>query len=100
MATRVVMLDLSGRTAVVTGAGSGIGRPGACRLAAAGASIVAVDRDEASAKQVAAALGGRAVTMDLSDPGLVEALDPEIDVVVNNAGLQHVAPLPQFPPER
>ena len=97
---RVVELDLSGRTALVTGAGSGIGRACAARLAAAGAQVLVVDVDERSAKDVAAAIGGRAVTADLADPEAVEELPPEVDVLVNNAGLQFVAALPEFPPER
>jgi 3-hydroxybutyrate dehydrogenase len=97
---QVVLLDLTGRTAVVTGAGNGIGRACALRLAAAGADLVLVDRDEAAAKEVAAATGGRAVIADLGDPAPLDELDPEIDVVVNNAGIQHVAPLPEFPAER
>jgi 3-hydroxybutyrate dehydrogenase len=97
---QVVQLDLSGRTAVVTGAGSGIGRACALRLAAAGARLVVVDRDELAAKEVASLTGGRAVIIDLSDPGPLDELDPAIDVVVNNAGIQHVAPVPEFPPLR
>jgi 3-hydroxybutyrate dehydrogenase len=97
---QVVQLDLSGRTAVVTGAGSGIGRACALRLAAAGARLVVVDRDEPAAKEVASLTGGRAVIIDLSDPGPLDDLDPAIDVVVNNAGIQHVAPVPEFPPQR
>jgi len=97
---QVVQLDLSGRTAVVTGAGSGIGRACALRLAAAGARLVVVDRDELAAKEVASLTGGRAVIIDLSDPGPLDDLDPAIDVVVNNAGIQHVAPVPEFPPQR
>lgn len=100
MTTEVVALELSGRTALVTGAGSGIGRACATRLAAGGAHVLVLDVDEASAKEVAAAIGGRAVTADLADPDVVETLDAEVDVLVNNAGLQHVAPLPEFPPER
>ncbi|SNR74319.1 3-hydroxybutyrate dehydrogenase [Actinoplanes regularis] len=96
---RVVDLDLTGRTALVTGAGSGIGRACAERLAAAGAEVVAVDIDERSAKEVAAAIGGRAVPADLSDPGAVDAL-PAADILVNNAGLQVVAPLPDFPADK
>jgi 3-hydroxybutyrate dehydrogenase len=96
----VVDLDLSGRTALVTGAGSGIGRACAVRLAATGAEVVAVDVDERAAKEVAAAIGGRAIPADLSDPAAVDAVDADIDVLVNNAGLQHVAALPDFPPER
>jgi 3-hydroxybutyrate dehydrogenase len=97
---RVVELDLSGRTALVTGAGSGIGRACATRLAAAGADVLVVDIDEPAAKEVAASIGGRSVTVDLSDPGAVDEVDAEVDVLVNNAGLQFVAPLPDFPPER
>ncbi|WP_127504527.1 3-hydroxybutyrate dehydrogenase [Actinoplanes solisilvae] len=100
MTTEVVALELSGRTALVTGAGSGIGRACAIRLAAGGAHVLVVDIDEPSAKEVAAAIGGRAVTADLADPDVVGTLDAEVDVLVNNAGLQHVAPLPEFPPER
>jgi 3-hydroxybutyrate dehydrogenase len=96
----VVRLDLAGRTAVVTGAGSGIGRACALRLAAAGAHVVAIDRDEPAVKEVAALTGGQAVTADLSRPEVLDELDPRIDIVINNAGLQHVAPLAQFPPER
>ncbi|MGK5684003.1 3-hydroxybutyrate dehydrogenase [Actinoplanes sp. URMC 104] len=98
--TEVVALDLTGRTAMVTGAGSGIGRACAARLAAAGALVLVVDVDEASAKEVATAIGGRAVTADLADPDAVDALDAEVDVLVNNAGLQFVAALPDFPPDR
>jgi 3-hydroxybutyrate dehydrogenase len=97
---QVVRLDLSGRTAVVTGAGNGIGRACALRLAAAGADLVLVDRDEAAAREVAAATAGRVVVVDLTDPAPLDLLDPSIDVVVNNAGFQHVAPLTEFPPER
>jgi 3-hydroxybutyrate dehydrogenase len=97
---QVVRLELPGRTAVVTGAGNGIGRACALRLAEAGASLVLVDRDEAAVAEVAAATGGRAVVADLADPSTMDALDPSIDIVVNNAGIQHVAPVPEFPPER
>src|SRR4051812_30142484 len=94
---RVVELDLSGRTALVTGAGSGIGRACATRLAAAGADVLVVDVDEAAAKEVAAAIGGRSTTADLSDPDAVDEVEAEVDVLVNNAGLQFVSPLPDFP---
>jgi 3-hydroxybutyrate dehydrogenase len=96
----VVRLDLNGRTALVTGAGNGIGAAVAIRLAAAGAKLVLVDRDVDALRAVAERTGGLAVTADLADPAAVELLDAEIDVIVNNAGVQHVAPIEDFPPER
>jgi 3-hydroxybutyrate dehydrogenase len=91
---------LDGRRALITGGASGIGRACAVRLAEAGASVVVVDRDAEGAKRVAEAVDGQAVTADLSDLDAVDALDLDVDVVVNNAGLQHVAPLHEFPVDR
>jgi 3-hydroxybutyrate dehydrogenase len=96
----VVDLDLTGRTALVTGAGSGIGRACAERLAAAGAHVVVVDMDEPAVKEVAEAIGGRAIVADLADLDAVSALPARVDVLVNNAGLQVVAPLTEFPDEK
>ncbi|MEV0270110.1 3-hydroxybutyrate dehydrogenase [Hamadaea sp. NPDC050747] len=95
-----VGLDLSGKTALVTGAGSGIGRACARRLAAAGAHVLVVDRDPEAAGKVAAETNGTAIVVDLADPAAPDAVPAELDVVVNNAGLQHVAPLEEFPPDR
>jgi 3-hydroxybutyrate dehydrogenase len=100
---QVVALDLRGRTALVTGAGSGIGRGVAVRLAAAGARVVAVDRDAVPLKVLADELDVVPVVADLSDLADAERRLEEhwqADVLVNNAGLQHVAPLEDFPPER
>ena len=97
---QVVDLDLAGRTALVTGAGSGIGRACAERLAAAGAEVMVVDIDERAAKEVAAMTGGRAIPVDLSDLDAVDALPSAVDVLVNNAGLQVVAPLTEFPADK
>jgi 3-hydroxybutyrate dehydrogenase len=91
---------LTGRTALVTGAASGIGRACAVALAAAGATVRVVDVNAAGAREVAAAVGGSAHAVDLSDPDAVDALPADADIVVNNAGLQHVAPVEDFPPER
>ena len=52
------------------------------------------------AKTVAEEVGGHAVAVDLSDLDAVGALDLDVDVLVNNAGLQHVAPLHEFPVDR
>ena len=85
---------------MVTGGASGIGRACVERLAADGAEVVVVDRDAEAAEAVAAQVGGTAVAVDLSDLDAVDALDLAVDVLVNNAGLQHVAPVHEFPVDR
>ena len=92
--------SLVGRRALITGGASGIGRACAVRLAEDGADVVVVDRDAEAAKAVAEQVGGTAVAVDLSDLDAVDALDLAVDVLVNNAGLQHVAPLHEFPVDR
>src|SRR3954463_3618415 len=92
--------SLVGRRAFITGGASGIGRACAVRLAEAGADVVVVDRDADAAKAAAAEVGGTAVAVDLSDLDAVDALDLDVDILINNAGLQHVAPLHEFPVDR
>jgi 3-hydroxybutyrate dehydrogenase len=93
-------MTVSGRTAVVTGGAGGIGRACAVRLAAGGASVIVVDRDEAGAAEVAELLGGRAIGLDLTDLDAIDTLELGADILVNNAGMQHVAPVHEFPPEK
>lgn len=76
--------------ALVTGAGRGIGRAIARRLAADGFGIIVVDLDEAAAKDVAHEVGGRAVACDVADPEALRALAESVDsldALVNNAGV-------------
>jgi 3-hydroxybutyrate dehydrogenase len=94
-----VSSDLTGRRALVTGGASGIGRACAARLAAAGAHVVIIDIAADAAEQAAEEIGGTAQVADLSEAAAVDALDCDVDIVVNNAGLQHVAPIEEFPPE-
>ncbi|MFB7663410.1 3-hydroxybutyrate dehydrogenase [Kitasatospora sp. NPDC056138] len=91
---------LDGRTALVTGAASGIGRACAEALAEAGARVRVVDLAAGPAEELAGRIGGSAHVTDLADPAAVDALPDDADIVVNSAGLQHVAPLHEFPPER
>ncbi|WP_425837773.1 3-hydroxybutyrate dehydrogenase [Streptomyces fractus] len=93
-------LDLDGRTALVTGAASGIGRACALRLAAAGAKVRAVDRDAAGLEALAGeAEGVEPYVLDLTDLDAAEAAAAGTDVLVNNAGIQLVRPIEEFPPE-
>lgn len=85
---------LVGRTAVITGAGSGIGLATARRLAAEGAHIVCGDVDEARGKAVAEEVHGTSVKVDVTDPEQVEALFRtafdtygSVDIAFNNAGI-------------
>jgi len=91
-------VDLRGRTAVVTGGSSGIGLACVRRLARAGAAVTVVARG-AAAKQIADEVGGEAYQADLADPDVLAGLDLRADIVVNNAGVQRVTPVHEFPPE-
>ncbi len=93
-------VDLTGRSALVTGAASGIGRACAGRLTRAGASVTVVDLNGDAARKVAEEFGGKAVQADLSNYEELDGLEVDADIVVNNAGLQHVAAVEEFPPER
>ena len=92
---------LAGRVALVTGAGSGIGRAVAQRLGAAGVRVLAADlRPDADGP-------GTGFQADLTEPQANEAAVAaaierfgRLDIVVANAGVQHVAPIEEFPLER
>jgi 3-hydroxybutyrate dehydrogenase len=94
------------RCILVTGAGSGIGAGIATELAATGHHLVVTDVNLEAAEAVAAgirATGGsaEALVLDVTSDGSVAtalaAVSRPVEVLVNNAGLQHVAPLEEFP---
>ncbi|HWK26080.1 MAG TPA: SDR family NAD(P)-dependent oxidoreductase [Solirubrobacter sp.] len=104
------LFDLSGRTAIVTGAAAGIGRGIAARLYEAGANVVVADLQDEGAHAVADALlatrpdGALAVPADVSDPAAVSRLVAaaverfgRIDILVNNAGIYPQAPFVDMP---
>jgi 3-oxoacyl-[acyl-carrier protein] reductase len=81
---------LEGRTALVTGAGQGVGRGIVEVLAGEGADVVVNDLFPARAEAVAAEVGGRAVAFDVTDLAAVQAgfaTAGPVDVLVNNAGI-------------
>ncbi len=93
-------VDLSGKTALVTGAGSGIGYSIAAALAQSGAKVFINDVVSEWAQEAADALQGKALPGDITTPDFLHAVERlPIDILINNAGFQHVAPLEDFPPE-
>jgi 3-hydroxybutyrate dehydrogenase len=90
--------NLSGRSALVTGGASGIGAACARELAARGATVTIADIDEVAAKELASELGGDAWAVDLLETASLEELTLDVDVLVNNAGIQTVAPIVDFDP--
>ena len=82
--------NLSGLTAVVTGAGRGLGRGAALGLGAAGASVIGLSRTENELKSLVQEMGhGSYAVLDITDAGSVREFIaglPAIDILVNNAG--------------
>ncbi|HVH24344.1 MAG TPA: SDR family NAD(P)-dependent oxidoreductase, partial [Pseudonocardia sp.] len=87
-------MELDGKAALVTGGASGIGAAAVRRLAAVGAVVAVVDRDEARTRGLADEVGGVALPTDVSDPDLVAAAVAtaedafgRLDIVLLNAGI-------------
>ncbi len=102
------LFNLTGRRALITGSSQGIGLALAAGLQQAGAEVVlngrSVEKLESAARSLGA--GARILAFDVTDHGAVkEAVDRfegeigPIDILINNAGMQHRAPLEDFPAE-
>ena len=105
------LFDLTGKRALITGSSQGIGLTLARGLAGAGARVVLNGRDPAKLAAAAATLAAEGIVVeqlgfDATDHAAVRALvdgfeaaTGPIDILINNAGMQHRAPLEDFPPE-
>jgi 3-hydroxybutyrate dehydrogenase len=101
---------LKGKTALITGSTSGIGLGIADRLACQGANIVLngfgdveAAKERIAAHRVKVSYHGADMSKPAEIAEMVKAVEAEfggIDVLVNNAGIQHVAPVEDFPPEK
>lgn len=89
--------NLKGRRVLVTGGASGIGRACVERFADVDAHVTVLDRDGEAARTVADSVAGDAIEVNLVSDAALDGIEQHpIDVVVNNAGFQHVAALEDF----
>ncbi|MFE7121055.1 SDR family NAD(P)-dependent oxidoreductase [Streptomyces sp. NPDC057654] len=93
-------IDLSGRTALVTGSTAGIGEAAARALASAGAEVVVNGRNADRVAGAAERIGGRGVAADVGTAGgtaeLIRQL-PDVDILVNSTGIFETGPLFEIP---
>lgn len=95
-------MTISGRTALITGASSGIGAATASALAAAGCAVVLVGRDETKLAEVATHTGGTALAADLTQPADLERVAEaasRADLLINNAGAGWAGDVAAMAPE-
>ncbi|SDS52993.1 3-hydroxybutyrate dehydrogenase [Brevibacterium sandarakinum] len=93
------MVDLSSKRALVTGGASGLGKAMSEALAAAGAHVIVADVNAESAEAVAGDIGGQAWTVNLADTSALNGVDLDVDILINNAGIQRIHPITEFPLE-
>ncbi len=91
--------DLAERSALITGGASGIGAAIARHLAGRGATVRIADVDGDGARRLADELGGEAWELDLTDRQRLDDATIDTDILINNAGIQHVSPIQDFDPD-
>lgn len=91
---------LTGKKVLITGAGSGIGKACAIAFAQEGADVMAVDMNVASLKELETDHGIKYTVADLTSPEKYFPNNLNVDVLINNAGIQHVSPIEDFPMEK
>lgn len=94
------MLSLQGKTVLITGAASGIGKACAISFAESGAHVIAVDLDLGLLKDLKSNYSVEIIEADLTKPEQYFPDNLEIDILINNAGIQHVSPLEEFSMEK
>jgi 3-hydroxybutyrate dehydrogenase len=94
------LISLKGRRVLITGAGSGIGKACAIAFAESGAHVIAVDLDLYSMKDLKSKYNLDTVVADLTNPEIYFPDNLEVDILINNAGIQHVSPLEEFSMEK
>lgn len=91
------LADLSGKSALITGAASGLGKAMARAFAAAGAHVTVADLNGDAAREVAEQIGGEAWEVDLSDTEALDGKKIDTDILINNAGIQRIHAIEEFP---
>lgn len=94
------MNSLQGKSVLITGAASGIGKACTVAFAEAGARVIAVDLDIELLKDLKSKNSIEIIEADLTNPENFFPNNLEIDVLINNAGIQHISPLENFSMEK
>ena len=94
------MNSLQGKSVLITGAASGIGKACTVAFAEAGARVIAVDLDIELLKDLKSKNSIEIIEADLTNPEKFFPNNLEIDILINNAGIQHISPLEHFSMEK
>ena len=94
------MQSLQGKSVLVTGAGSGIGKACVEAFAESGAHVIAVDINLDSLSELKKSHKIEIVEADLTNPEKAFPNQLEIDILINNAGIQHISPIENFSMEK